>query len=103
MCDGECRLRRLRTRTGERDIRSIVRPVEAPLDDKLFDEGQARRAVKLPETARLWERQTEAWHFLVLTANASQESIVGRHDWIARIIRPFITTACTKTSGQRAA
>jgi hypothetical protein len=99
MCEGECRLRGLRTRTGERDIRSIVRPVEAPLDDELFDEGQARRAVKLPETTRLWEHQTEAWHFLVLTANASQEAIVGWHDWIARVIPPSSPRPARKHQG----
>jgi hypothetical protein len=50
------------------------------LDDKLVEEGQARGAVKLPETTRLREVQTEPRHLFVLTANANHESIVGRHD-----------------------
>ena len=75
-----------------------MRAVENMLDDKLFEEGQARGAVKLPETARLREVQAEPRHFFVLTANASDESIVGGHDWTAWIIRLVVARICTKAS-----
>ena len=57
-----------------------MRVVEKMLGDKLFEEGQARCAVKLPEATRLREVQTESRHLFVLTANANHESIVGGHD-----------------------
>ena len=76
-----------------------MRPVEKMLDDKLFEEGQARCAVKLPETTRLREVQTKARHFFVLTANANFESIVGGHDWTASIIRLFAARMYTKNVG----
>lgn len=53
--------------------------VEKTLDDKVVEEGQARGAVKLPETTRLRQVQAEPRHLFVLTANTNQESIVG-HD-----------------------
>jgi hypothetical protein len=57
MCVGQRSLRRPGPRAAERDVRAIVSLVEKPLDDKLFENGQARRAVKLPESTRLRERQ----------------------------------------------
>ena len=75
-----------------------MRPVEKMFDEKLFEEGQACCAVKLPESARLGEVQTEPRHFFVLTANASDESIVGGHDWDVWIIRLFAARICTKAS-----
>ena len=87
MCVGQRSLRRPGPSAGERDVRSVVRPVEKPLDDKLFEKRQARRAVKLPESTRLRERQAQTGHFVVLTTNASQETIVCLHGSLVRIIR----------------
>lgn len=56
MCVGQRGLRRLGPRTGDRAVRAVVRPVEKPLDDKLFENCPARRIVKLPEPTRLRER-----------------------------------------------
>jgi hypothetical protein len=48
---------------------------------KHLQNGTARRRVKLPEDARLRERQLESRHFAVFSANASQQrfNLNGRH------------------------
>jgi len=53
--------------------------VEKALGDELFENGQARGAIELPEAARLREIQAKPGHLRILGSNPVQERILSGH------------------------